>query len=146
MDPKQLKHIPIEQLTPRLKMLTYREREVLKLLAGINPEEFSYSREEVAHIFKVPPVQIDKLVKQSMIRLQKLLDIPVGVVQDPDTASQINISIALPEFVDEEVVVQKLVELFVSLDALHKAQGGMGLKVDDTQTETFTLVPEGAPC
>jgi RNA polymerase primary sigma factor len=51
MDPSALKELPRDVLSRVLKSLSYREREILKLIAGVG-DGFRYTSEEVAHIFK----------------------------------------------------------------------------------------------
>jgi RNA polymerase primary sigma factor len=60
-----------QQLAKVLKTLTYREREIIKLRYGLG-DGYSYTLEEVGHIFKVTRERIRQIEKKAIRKLQLL--------------------------------------------------------------------------
>jgi RNA polymerase primary sigma factor len=57
----------IEQV---LSVLTYREREIIKLRSGLG-DEFTYTHEEVGRIFKIPAERVRQIEAQAVQKLQQ---------------------------------------------------------------------------
>jgi DNA-binding CsgD family transcriptional regulator len=128
-----------------LKSLSYREREILRLISGVG-DGFKYTREEVAHIFRVTPERIDAIVKKAMQKVKRRLDSSLAEFEIPPAVhSGINVAVAIPEYCEDRFVVDKLVDLYVALNGMHKGAGGTGLIINDDQTCSGTVTLEGTP-
>lgn len=145
MNPSTLTTLPPNVLARALKSLSYREREILKLIAGVG-DGFRYTSVEVAQIFKLSPAAIEALVEKAMLKVeQRLLS---RVTKDDDSrpeASGINVTLAVPEYCDEHALAEKLFELCVALNGMHIGAGGSGLIVNDDQTFSGVATLEGTP-
>jgi hypothetical protein len=125
--------------------LSYREREIIKLVAGIS-DGYIYTREEVGHIFKVPTSEIDAIVERAMRKVERCIAGKETELEfDSSRVSGVNIAITIPEFCDEHFLADKLVDLYVALDGMHKGAGGSGLVVNDGQSRAGMLKLEGTP-
>ena len=144
MDPTELNDLPPERVSHALKSLSYLERSVLRLTSGFGP--YLYTLEEVGHVFGVPRERILEITKEAMTEIERNLD------SDPthdDIASQsafgLNVAVAIPEYCDDQLVTEKLIDLYVALNGMHRGAGGSGLTVNDDQTCTGVLSLDGAP-
>lgn len=145
MDPSALKELPREVLSRVLKSLSYREREILKLIAGVG-DGFRYTSEEVAHIFKVSPTEIDAVVRRAMEKARLRLESMSSESSAPQArASGIDITIVTPEYCEEQAIVEKLVELCLALNDMHVSAGGTGLVINDDRTFSGVSTLEGVP-
>ena len=59
---------PFEELKPLLNRLTFREREIIKLRYGLG-DGYTYTLEEVGHIFKVTRERIRNIEKKAIVKL-----------------------------------------------------------------------------
>ena len=59
-----------DDLKKQFKKLTYREREVLKLRFGLD-DNYTYTRDEVARIFKVPVGRVRTMELNGLAKLGK---------------------------------------------------------------------------
>ena len=137
MDITDLQKLPPKILAPILQTLSYREREIIKLLAGLG-DGYSYTLEEVAHVFKVSEERIAEFGTKALEKIEHRLTSPTHESTDlPEIRTDgLLITLALPEFVDESFVTEKLCELYSGLDLMHRAAGGSGLVVNDEQSST----------
>src|SRR4051812_35987572 len=79
----ELKALTKAELNRLLKTLSYREREIVKLRLGVElglGDGYTYTREEVAHIFKLTVDKLKKLEKDVFSKLARQLPIRVGDV------------------------------------------------------------------
>lgn len=65
--------------------------------------------------------------------------------QPLEPQNRLQISFALPEFIDTELVEDALVGLFTALNEMHVASGGSGLKIDEGQAFLGSPVREEVP-
>ena len=146
MNLKELRDIPDGDLVPLLKMLSYREREVVKLLAGLG-DDYAYTPEEVAHIFKITAKDVMKIQVKGLAKIKRHYESRYLTTKNEPTNSVgvVSVSVALPEFCDEEFVTKQLVDLYVALNGMHCGAGGAGLVVADEQSCTSSVSLEGAP-
>jgi len=147
MDLNEFKQIPEPEQTAILKKLSYREREILKLLSGAG-DGYDYTLKEVSHIFKEPPERVRHFASEAMRKVEHWL--AVGSVSEQSheesaTSDSVSIGVALPEYCDEQLVGEKLVELYIALNGMHVGAGGSGLIVRQDQSDAGVLTPEGAP-
>ncbi len=70
MGPKNSETVILEKLENLFKTLSYREREVIKLLYGLG-DGYSYTYEEIGRIFKVSTSTIRRVEKKAIRKLQK---------------------------------------------------------------------------
>lgn len=59
-----------QRIGEALQILSYREREIIKLRFGL-ADGYDYTRQEVAHIFKLPPHQIAEIERTGIKRLKQ---------------------------------------------------------------------------
>jgi len=145
MNPSELTKLTPHELSRLLKSLSYREREILKLIAGVG-DGFRYTPDEVAHIFKVNSSEIEITVKAAMLKVESCLSLRTLKDDSPiPEASGIIITVAIPEFCDGQDVADKIVELYCALNGMHISLGGNGLVVNDDQTFSGVAVLAGAP-
>lgn len=145
MEPTRLHTLPPDELSRFLKALSYRQREVLKLISGVG-DGFRYTPKEVASIFRVSEAHINLIVKRAMSTLDRRLE----AAQDQNAAQTLDVSgllvsITMPEFGDDQFITDKLVELYEALNNMHVGAGGSGLIVDDAQSCAATITLHGAP-
>ncbi len=114
MQPSILSDLPSDDLKRVLKGLSVREREALKLIAGLG-NGYTYTEEEVAHIFKVTRQRIRQIITKAMRKVERRLERRANKEQpDIHQSAGIDVSVALPEYCDEEFVAQKLVEFYIA--------------------------------
>ena len=70
MGPKNSETVILEKLENLFKTLSYREREVIKLLYGLS-DSYTYTYEDVGRIFKVSTSTIRRVEKKAIRKLQK---------------------------------------------------------------------------
>jgi hypothetical protein len=145
MDPLELNDLPPEKVSHALKSLSYREAEILKLISGFG-DGYSYTSEEVGHIFKVTRERINQIVTKAMKKIERRLNSnPIHEDIASHFESGVNLSVAIPEYCDDQLVTEKLIDLYVALNGMHRGAGGSGLTVNDDQTCTGVLSLDGAP-
>jgi hypothetical protein len=145
MDEEQIRAIPTSELERFLQTLPYRDREIFKLAFGLG-DGYRYTQNEIGHIFKTPAQNIRDSVDASVARLADYLRARRKDELSSTSADDgILVSLAFPEFYDEDFVVQRLVELCEALNDMHFGLGGSGLTVDDDQSRTEVVTLTGAP-
>ena len=145
MDPSELNDLPRERVSHALKSLSYREREILRLISGFG-DGYSYTLEEVGHVFKVTRERILEITKKAMTEIERNLNSdPTHDDIASQSASGLNVAVAIPEYCDDQLVTEKLIDLYVALNGMHRGAGGSGLTVNDDQTCTGVLSLDGAP-
>ena len=60
-----------ESMKTALKKLTYREREIIKLRYGLG-DGYTYTLQEVAHIFKVTRERIRRIEGKAVVKLERM--------------------------------------------------------------------------
>ena len=145
MNPSALAQLPPAVASRVLKSLSYREREVLKLLTGLT-DGYRYTNEEVAQIFKVSPDTLKKIVWVAMQRAERVIhsQVPEGDHSSSDVV-RINVTVAIPNYCEDAAVAGKLVELLIALNDMHLGAGGSGLIISDDQTFAAAGALEGLP-
>ncbi|WP_146460622.1 sigma factor-like helix-turn-helix DNA-binding protein [Rubripirellula tenax] len=148
MNLTEFKQIPEAGRSAVLKRLSYREREIVKLLSGLG-DGYDYTLEEVSHVFKETTERIEEFASEAMRKAERwlatgIVDAEVGEAPTMETDS-VSICIALPEFCDEQLVGEKLAELYVALNGMHIGAGGSGLTVREDQSDAGVMTLEGAP-
>ncbi len=81
MDITDLQKLPPKILVPILKTLSYREREIIKLLAGLG-DGYTYTLEEVAHVFKVSEERIAEFGTKALEKIERRLKSPTHELTD----------------------------------------------------------------
>lgn len=69
--------VKIARIKSELKKLSYREREIIKLRYGLG-DGYTYTQEEVGHVFKVTRERIRRIEKAAIAKLAAS-----GVFDDP---------------------------------------------------------------
>ncbi|BBO31961.1 sigma factor-like helix-turn-helix DNA-binding protein [Lacipirellula parvula] len=161
MELSDLKRLSKHEVTDLLRELSFREREVLRLLGGVS-DGYEYTLDEVAHIFGIDAESIQTIANRAWVKLQQgsllrdsvtgSIDVSTGRVQVSGVAvigearsDGVEVTLALPEFADDEAIVDTLVDLYRALNDMHVAAGGGGLKVDEGQSLAGMLSVEGVP-
>jgi len=70
---EDFKSLDASDLRRLLKRLSYREREILKLLSGWS-DGYSYTEEEVAHIFKADIPKVRETASKALSKLQTMVE------------------------------------------------------------------------
>lgn len=145
MDPSELIDWPPAQLSRLLKSLSYRQREVLKLVSGVG-DGFQYTPKEVAQIFRVSEKHMNAIIRSAMSTLKRRISEASNQPIAPNSNDcGLRVSITIPEFCDEQFIADNLVELYVALNDMHLGAGGAGLIVNDGQSCAGSIAVDGAP-
>jgi DNA-binding CsgD family transcriptional regulator len=145
MTPAFLRTLPPDAVTRAFKSLSNGEREMLKLVSGVGHAS-SFTYREVARIFKLSPVMVERIVRRAMRKVQ--LELKSQATTDdspPREAPGIKITLAIPEHCDDQLVVEQMIELYAALYGMHTGAEGSGLIINDEQTCFGVTTLEGAP-
>ena len=122
-----LHSLPSDQVASLLKTLSYREREIVKLRTGFG-DGYSYTLDEVGHIFKVTGQEISDIEKRAFEKLASTLGVneqdshtnlgSLNVYVDPGSASPDQIS-----------------ELLTEISTLYRMLGGSGVSFTMTSAK-----------
>ena len=71
VEENELKGMVRERIDRALRVLTYREREIIKLRYGLNPDGHCYTLSEVSKIFRVNKERVRQVQAEGIRKLQK---------------------------------------------------------------------------
>jgi hypothetical protein len=112
-----IKSLQLRESYAALRVLSYREREILKLRLGLSEDGHVFSLEEVGHIFKIVSDEVASIERTALEKLVSALG-----SSEPQGADKLNVLVDPGSATAEEVS-----ELLLELSTLYRMIGGTGI-------------------